>query len=89
MPFNGTILSRFRSKYVYTYYIMKQMQAERVIVWYYRNSGCRISPAYAFRIKLWYFFETGKWMKQNIRTCAIYTLEDLKWDASHFNLSRC
>ncbi len=53
---------------------MKQndsLQAERNIVWYYRNSGGHISPAYALRIKLWYFFETGKWMKQNIHTCIV------------------
>ncbi len=46
-------------------------QAERAIVWYYRNSGCRISKARGLRIKLWYFFETGKWLNQNIHTCAV------------------
>jgi hypothetical protein len=43
-------------------------QVERVIVWYYRNSGVKMSKFQSFRVKLWYFFMTGKWMKHRIHS---------------------
>lgn len=42
-------------------------QVERIIVWYYRNSGCRINRFESVRIKLWYFFESGTWIKAKLR----------------------
>ena len=43
-------------------------QVERILVWYYLKSGYRITKFQSFRVKLWYFFESGKWMKQKIHT---------------------
>ncbi len=48
-----------------------EQQAEHAIVWYYKNSGCRISKFKALRIKMWYFFETGTWLKQQMRTASV------------------
>jgi hypothetical protein len=47
-----------------------ELKVERILGWYYRNSGCRISKAYSFRVKLWYFFNTGRWMRQKIHTTS-------------------
>ena len=46
----------------------QELQVERIILWYYKTSGYPITKFRAFRIKLWYFLESGKWLKQKMYT---------------------
>ena len=55
---------------------MDEKQVERIIVWYYRNSGYPITRFHEFRIKMQYWFANGKWLGGNLRFPSQPSLTD-------------